>query len=58
MKRVSYLGPFDAIDVAVDGGFVRIEQGESAELPDDLAKSLLEQTDHFAAAKSTKTETK
>jgi hypothetical protein len=50
--RVSYIGPFDAIDVALDGGFVRVERGEAIDLPNEIAQSLVEQ-ETFAPAKAT-----
>lgn len=52
--RVTYSGPFDAIDVALEGGFVRVEQGETVDLPDETAKSLIEQETFVAAKASTK----
>jgi hypothetical protein len=44
MAKVTYNGPHDAVEV-IDGGVVvaTVERGASIEVPDDLAKRLLEQ---------------
>lgn len=39
MKRIKYVGPFDAVDV----GARTFKHGETVEVDDDLAASLLEQ---------------
>ena len=61
MKRITYAGPLHAVDVEVAPlRFVTVERGETVELADRLADSLLEQVDAWTAArpaKSTKKET-
>ena len=48
MPRIKYVGPFDAVEVS---GVGNVKNGESADVSDTLAKSLLEQSDNWAAEK-------
>lgn len=49
--KIVYRGPHAAVDIAIPGGSIRAVRGEGTEVPDDLAKRLLEQ-DTFEAARS------
>lgn len=53
MKKIRYVGPFDQIQIAATGQVV--EQNHQVEIEDDeLAKSLLEQTDNWELVKKEK----
>ena len=47
-KAITYVGTFDAVEV---DGIGVVASGESVTVADDLAKSLLEQTDNWQASK-------
>lgn len=51
--KIKYIGPHDAVRVLVDGRDVEVERGGTADLPDELCNSLLEQKDAWQAAKPT-----
>ena len=39
--RVTYLGPFDAVEIAATGQIAK--QGHAVDVPEDVGKSLVEQ---------------
>lgn len=54
MAKVVFVGESSARDVVVPNGSVRAVRGEPVEVPDDVAKSLLEQDVWESAAAVTK----
>lgn len=60
LKQVRYIGIFDEVVVTRPGGVTqRVAQGETIDVPEDLADSLCDQTDNWepvAASKTAKTE--
>lgn len=48
MPPITYTGPFDAVEV---DGLGVVENGVTVDAPAELAKSLLEQADNWAAGK-------
>lgn len=55
MAKIIYVGMFDAVDVDLPtGGHVTCKNGEVSNLPDSLAKSLLEQKENWKEAKEKK----
>ena len=50
--KVTYVGPSPAVDIIIPGGAIRAEKNIPVDVPDALAKSLLDQ-DTFTASKST-----
>lgn len=59
MKNVTYIGPFDAVELErAPRLWVSVSHGESIEVPDDVAAALCEQVDNWtdtaAAAKPKK----
>ena len=53
MPPITYIGKFDAVEV---DGLGVVENGVTVDAPAELAKSLLEQADNWAAAKAPKVE--
>lgn len=47
MALVRYVGPFEAVEIPYGFGAVEAPRGETIEVPDDLAVSLLEQKDNW-----------
>ena len=48
--QVRYIGPFDAVELeAADKAWIEVRHGETVDLPDDLATSLLEQPANWEA---------
>lgn len=59
MKRITYSGPLHAVEVEVAPlRFVTVERGETVELADRLAESLLEQVDNWSTARPAKSSKK
>lgn len=51
MKNVTYIGPFDEVEIErAPRLWTAVRNGETIEVPDDLAASLLDQTDNWTAA--------
>lgn len=50
--KVTYVGPSPAVDIIIPGGAIRADKNIPVDVPDDLAKSLLEQ-DTFTSSKPT-----
>ena len=55
--KVTYCGPHRAVDIAIPGGSVHAEHGAEVDVPESVAKSLLEQGT-FTAVKAKSQETK
>jgi hypothetical protein len=48
---IKYLGPSEEVSLAPDAGGITFRRGQSVDVPDDLARSLLEQSTFAKAGK-------
>lgn len=56
MKSITYCGPFDAVEIEIAPQMRKtVASGESVDVADRLAESLLEQTENWSVAKTTPT---
>lgn len=51
MQRIEYIGPHEAVDLALpNGGWVQVDRGGTVEVDDEHAASLLEQKTNWQRA--------
>ncbi|HYJ69631.1 MAG TPA: hypothetical protein VEX15_18415 [Nocardioidaceae bacterium] len=56
MKKIKYVGSHDEVEIGETG--LLCKRGESVEVPDELAESLLEQPSNWEPVKATTTKNK
>ena len=50
MKTLMYCGPFEQIEIEIDGRRIPVKRGETVDLSDEVANELLQRNGQFTEA--------